>query len=294
MNITTTGKMPRRKKTERKKRLNSLMQAKMSKNNSTVYLLYNNKTLRFDKSKNAKCDLYVHFHNIRTASIFTNGFANYYWKDHFRIIRTRVLSPEHLGSTGALVSLIKPFFFSGYFFFFFFFFDKTKKKKLHGKKLLDQIWWIGDKSQSLVQRVYKVRKKLEWFADIKSMLLNYGDEYCAQHGQEGVKWVPFADSDLKVLTPSHSNYDVVIYNYWNQQFEVSAKNKDKPVYQPLFWRHDVGSYVTAPQMLLTWPVELELSAEEKNERIIRMRKSKQQQETLAIPQNLNLLFKFAT
>ncbi|ETO17566.1 hypothetical protein RFI_19754, partial [Reticulomyxa filosa] len=132
----------------------------------------------------------------------------------------------------------------------------------------------------------------------RHVLFNYGDEYCVQHNKEGIVWLPFGGNnetffkakkknifffdvvskcktefcslvfffffflqkDSEEMTPSLYNYEVVFYNYWNTWFETSPENNHSPVYQPLFWRYDIGSFVSAPQMLLNWTDGKELSS----------------------------------
>ncbi|ETO21637.1 hypothetical protein RFI_15566, partial [Reticulomyxa filosa] len=104
-------------------------------------------------------------------------------------------------------------------------------------------------------------------------------------------------------------YKVAIYNYWSTQFEQSKANKDKPVYQPLFWRFDVGSYITAPQMLLTWSAvadrdantegavrKLLLMSEEKRKKIEQLLRKRKAQKSKALQKQsvkIDLAFKFA-
>ncbi|ETO12285.1 hypothetical protein RFI_25093 [Reticulomyxa filosa] len=72
------------------------------KNENPKILVATNKSL-----PNKKCELHVRFHNIRTASIFVNGFAQYYWKDHFRLIAAHDMSRERLGSMSVAIATLK-------------------------------------------------------------------------------------------------------------------------------------------------------------------------------------------
>ncbi|ETO22530.1 hypothetical protein RFI_14670, partial [Reticulomyxa filosa] len=66
-------------------------------NNSNGNITYFNNN-NSETNSISKCSLYIHFNNIRTGSIFVNGFARYYWGEYFQFIVPRVVSIQHLGS----------------------------------------------------------------------------------------------------------------------------------------------------------------------------------------------------
>ncbi|ETO32815.1 hypothetical protein RFI_04301 [Reticulomyxa filosa] len=157
--------------------------------------------------KKWKCDMVVEFGNPRTASIFLNGFAGYYWNDTFDVILAK-----------------------------------------------------GKRRPSTVVHLQKQQF-------VKHFIFFYGDEYCTSHSASGFprgggnymykKKICFAVFRMqyelrKQIQDEGEEYELVVYNYWNTLFAKSPKNTEEPVYQPLFWRQDIGTYVSAPQMWLTW------------------------------------------